>query len=119
VTPDDVCHRRREAVLERGGELNPKVLAKARRKHTQCLVGSEPRTVSLPTGPDVPFRLTTYNQGAAAGWRKQVIATRGSHAIRVLDCGGDGRLSLFGANWHRGSSTGGALELWINQGDAP
>ena len=46
---------------------------------------------------------------------KLVIATRGSHAIGLVDIGQTGKLDLFGANWNNNSPTGGAIELWINQ----
>jgi hypothetical protein len=48
-----------------------------------------------------------FNQGKGASWRKQVIATTGSHSMRLVDLHNDGRISLFGAN-HQGQK----IELW-------
>ena len=55
-----------------------------------------------------------YNRDRGQAWSKQVLAATGSHNIVLVDTGGDGRLDLFGANWNNRSSTGGALELWLN-----
>ncbi len=49
------------------------------------------------------------NQSKGLSWRKQVIATTGSHSMRLVDLHGDGRISLFGAN-HQGQK----IELWEN-----
>jgi hypothetical protein len=56
-----------------------------------------------------------YNNGGGRSWDRQVLSTTGSHNIVLVDVGADGRLDLFGANWNNGSSTHGALELWLNQ----
>lgn len=45
-------------------------------------------------------------------WQKIVLATTGSHCIRLVDLEGTGKLSLFGCNWNNHSPTGGAVELW-------
>jgi hypothetical protein len=55
------------------------------------------------------------NQGGARSWIKQVVSTHGSHNIVLVDVGCNGRMDIFGANWNDRSSTGGAIELWINQ----
>ena len=54
-----------------------------------------------------------HNQGAGRAWRKQVIATSGSHNIVLVDLLQDGRLSIYGANWNNDASTGGIIELWV------
>jgi len=61
-------------------------------------------------------RIMIYlNQGSAANWKRQVIATTGSHNIRVADIDNDGDMDIVGANWNNDSPTGGAIELWRNQ----
>jgi hypothetical protein len=57
-----------------------------------------------------------YNQGHGKSWKKQVVSTQGSHNIVLVDIGKTGRMDIFGANWNNGSPTGGALELWLNEG---
>ena len=34
----------------------------------------------------------------------------------LVDVGHTGRLDIYGANWNNRSSTGGAIELWLNLG---
>jgi hypothetical protein len=64
-----------------------------------------------------PQEVRVYqNQGRGKAWVKQVVATTGSHNIVLVDIGADGRMDIFGANWNNRSSTGGALELWLNEG---
>ncbi len=55
-----------------------------------------------------------YNRGAA-GWARQELATTGSHNIALGDVEGEGRLSVFGANWNNVASTHARLELWVNE----
>jgi hypothetical protein len=43
-------------------------------------------------------------------WRKQMLATTGSHSMRIVDVDGDGDMDLYGANWQ-----GRTVELWENQ----
>jgi hypothetical protein len=58
-----------------------------------------------------PQEVRVYiNGGKGLKWTKQVIATTGSHNIRVVDLGGDGVFSIFGANWE-GSKR---VDLWEN-----
>lgn len=52
--------------------------------------------------------------GKGHRWRKQVVATTGSHNIRVVDTGRKGALDIFGANW----STSSQVDLWVNQSAA-
>jgi hypothetical protein len=58
-----------------------------------------------------------FNHGLAAAWTLQVLATTGTHNLRVGDVGNDGDLDVYGANWNNNSPTGGAIELWENQLD--
>jgi hypothetical protein len=55
------------------------------------------------------------NLGGGRSWKREVIAGSGSHGIRAVDLEGDGRISVYGANWNDASSTHGALELWLNE----
>lgn len=43
-------------------------------------------------------------------WEKEIIATSGSHSMRILDFDDDGDMDLFGANWQ-----GDHVELFVNQ----
>jgi FG-GAP-like repeat len=54
------------------------------------------------------------NGGEGTSWNKVVLATSGSHSMRVVDANGDGFADLYGAN-HRGTD----VELWLNPGCAP
>jgi hypothetical protein len=49
------------------------------------------------------------NNGGGLAWGLQVLATNGSHNIRVADIGADGDLDVVGANWQ-----GPPVELWEN-----
>lgn len=60
-------------------------------------------------------RVTVYhNQGDALDWNPQVIATTGSHNIRLADIDNDGDMDIVGANWNNNSPTNGNIELWRN-----
>ncbi len=50
--------------------------------------------------------------GNGLTWKKNVIATTGSHSMRITDIDGDGDFDLYGANW---SGEYQPVELWINQ----
>jgi len=58
-----------------------------------------------------PDEVSVYvNGGRGSEWTRQVIATTGSHNIRVIDIGGDGDFDVFGANWSRSTT----VNLWEN-----
>jgi hypothetical protein len=65
---------------------------------------------------DDPDEIIIYVNGDRRGtsWTKQVIATTGSHSMRLLDVDNDGDVDLFGANWQ-----GSRIELWLNQSCSP
>lgn len=48
--------------------------------------------------------------GVGESWTKQILATTGSHSMRILDVDNDGDQDLYGANWQ-----GNQVELWENQ----
>ncbi len=52
-----------------------------------------------------------FNQDAGRTWFKQVLSTKGSHNMRIVDIDGDGDPDLFGANWSGDYQN---PELWIN-----
>jgi len=54
-----------------------------------------------------------FNQGNAVDWKRQVIATTGSHNLCVADIDGDGNLDIVGANW---SGNYQPIEMWKNLG---
>lgn len=59
-----------------------------------------------------PAEVKVYlNLGAGRDWSKQVLATTGSHNMRIVDIDGDGDPDLFGANWDGKNQS---PELWIN-----
>jgi len=63
-----------------------------------------------------PQEVAVYrNAGSGAAWTKHVVSTTGSHNIVLVDLSGRGRLSIYGANWNNRASTGGAVELWVNE----
>jgi len=60
-----------------------------------------------------PQNVSIYFQ-RGDGWQRQVLSETGSHNIWLVDLAGDGRLSLFGANWNRKAPNGSVVELWVN-----
>jgi hypothetical protein len=61
-----------------------------------------------------------YNDGAGKAWRKQVLATTGSHSMRALDLDDDGDIDLFGADWEIEDHTGDyPVTLWRNRTSLP
>ena len=55
-----------------------------------------------------------FNDGRGTAWSQQVVATTGSHNLRVGDIGGDGDLDIFGANWNDGAPNSAVVEMWEN-----
>ncbi|MCA9180932.1 MAG: VCBS repeat-containing protein, partial [Planctomycetales bacterium] len=71
-------------------------------------------TAEMVQGSD-PDEVQLYlNAGDSRNWKLQVIATSGSHSMRVLDVDRDGDPDLFGANWQ-----GHSVDLWINEVEKP
>ena len=54
-----------------------------------------------------------FNQGDSIEWKRQVIATTGSHNLCVADIDGDGNPDIVGANWSRDYQP---VEMWKNLG---
>lgn len=67
-------------------------------------------TAEMHQGSDPDeVRVHINEDGAGMTWSKQVIATTGSHNIRVIDIGSDGDYDIFGANY-----VGTQVDLWVN-----
>jgi hypothetical protein len=90
--------------------------------HAMCLAdmdgsGALDIVVAKMHQATAPQDVAVYlNRGGGAAWDKHVVATTGSHNIALVDVGNTGRLDIYGANWNDRASTGGALELWLNEG---
>ena len=69
-------------------------------------------TAKMYQGGDPDEIAVYWNKTAGQTWAKEVIATTGSHSMRIVDVDNDGDLDLFGANW---SGDHQAVELWKNQ----
>lgn len=69
-------------------------------------------TAQMHQGEDPDEILVYWNRGKGANWEKKVIASTGSHSMRVADVDNDGDVDFFGANW---SGDHQAIELWENQ----
>lgn len=68
-------------------------------------------TAEMHQGSD-PDEVRVYvnKDGVGLAWRKQVVATTGSHNARVIDIGNDDDFDIFGANW----SATKRVDLWEN-----
>ena len=65
-----------------------------------------------------PDEVSVYrNNGNGLSWNQQVVATSGSHNIRIVDFGSDGDLDIFGTNWSDGAPNSAVVEYWRNDLD--
>jgi hypothetical protein len=64
-----------------------------------------------------PHLVSVYYNTGGSGlvWTKKIIATTGSHNIRIGDIGNDGDIDIVGANWSNEAENGGAIEMWENR----
>lgn len=56
--------------------------------------------------------LVYINEDKGRQWATKVLATTGSHNLRVVDIGNDGRTDIVGANW---SGPYQPIEMWLNR----
>ncbi len=69
-------------------------------------------TAEMHQGQD-PDEVKVYlSKKNGTAWQKVVLATTGSHSMRLVDIDNDGDMDLFGANW---SGEHQAVELWKNR----
>lgn len=73
-------------------------------------------TAEMHQAPD-PDEVSVYLNGGGGQWSKMVLATTGSHNIRVGDIDGDGDIDVFGANWSSSAPNGAPIEMWRNDLD--
>ncbi len=73
-------------------------------------------TAEMHQSPD-PDRVLVYlNTGGGLKWKKQVVASTGSHNLRLADFDRDGDLEIFGANWKSAPEAKFApVEMWRNR----
>ena len=62
-------------------------------------------------GEDLDEVVILINQQDGKSWQKQVLSTRGSHSIEVVDVNADGLPDVFGANW---SGDYQPIEIWLS-----
>jgi len=69
-----------------------------------------------------PDEVSVYlNGGAGSSWSQLLVASSGSHNVRVGDIGNDGDLDIFGANWNDGAPNSAVIEMWeqVDPGPLP
>jgi len=70
-------------------------------------------TAEMHQSPDPDRVLVFLNDGGGLKWKKQVVATTGSHNLRLADLDRDGDMDIFGANWNSVPESGYApVEMW-------
>jgi hypothetical protein len=66
-------------------------------------------TAMMEQGRDPKIKLY-YNRGGGRFGAPVIVARTSSHSMKVIDVDGNGRLGLFGADWHRSPTT--PVRLW-------
>ncbi|MGH7264798.1 MAG: FG-GAP repeat domain-containing protein [Candidatus Rokuibacteriota bacterium] len=62
-----------------------------------------------------PDEVSVYrNEGGGLAWTQQVVATTGSHNLRIADIDADGDVDIVGVNWLETAADGAAVTLWRN-----
>jgi hypothetical protein len=63
-----------------------------------------------------PDEVSVYrNEGGGLAWAQQLVATTGSHNLRIADIDADGDVDIVGVNWLEGAAAdGAAVTLWRN-----
>ncbi len=63
-----------------------------------------------------PDEVSVYlNEGDGLTWSQVVVATTGSHNLRVGDIGNDLDIDIYGANWNDSAPNSAVIEMWENQ----
>ena len=63
-----------------------------------------------------PDEVSIYlNEGNGLVWNQQVVATTGSHNLRIGDIGNDLDIDIYGANWNDSAPNSAVIEMWENQ----
>ena len=62
-----------------------------------------------------PDQVSVYaNNGGGRSWTQQVVATTGSHNLRIGDIDRDGDIDIMGANWNDSASDSAVVRIWRN-----
>ena len=56
-----------------------------------------------------------FNEGDGLSWSQLVVATSGSHNLRIGDIGNDLDIDIYGANWNDSAPNSAVIEMWENQ----
>jgi len=63
-----------------------------------------------------PDEVSVYlNEGDGLTWSQLVVATSGSHNLRIGDIGNDLDIDIYGANWTDSAPNSAVIEMWENQ----
>jgi FG-GAP-like repeat len=62
-----------------------------------------------------PDQVSVYaNNGDGRSWTQQVVATSGSHNLRIADIDRDGDIDIMGANWNDSAPDSARVRIWRN-----
>ena len=62
-----------------------------------------------------PDQVSVYrNNGDGRSWTQQVVATSGSHNLRIADIDRDGDIDIMGTNWNDSASDSAVVRIWRN-----
>jgi hypothetical protein len=62
-----------------------------------------------------PDEVSVYaNNGGGLSWPQQVVATSGSHNLRIGDIDRDGDIDIMGTNWNDSASDSAVIRIWRN-----
>lgn len=62
-----------------------------------------------------PDEISVYlNTGGGRSWIQQIVATSGSHNLRIGDIDRDGDIDIMGANWNDSAPDSAVIRIWRN-----